>query len=171
MASLYTNADGLTQAYGPVRTPALGYVKKVSGGPTGGVLVVDFDVNNLPDFDQDASGGGTMDSFGELQAYVPANAYIKSATILVQTALSGGTTPTLTVGLYKKDGTAIDADGIDATIAAAALAAGKVVDCDGALVGGTDGIGAAAGYIKAATAGGPTAGAFRLIVEYVYSGA
>jgi hypothetical protein len=165
MASTFTNADGLTRRYGGDGIPSVGGVHKVVTYGAGGVLVVDFDVDNLPGFDKDAGGGSTPDSFSSLKAYLPAGAWIKSATILVKTALAG-TTPTLTIGTYEQDGTVIDADGIDAAVAAADLAANKVVLCNGAQVGGTASL-AADAYIVAVTGGTATAGAFRLVVEYV----
>ena len=71
----------------------------------------------------------------EAQQRIPANSFIVSATLRVLTAIDG-TTPTLTIGLVEKDGTTIDADGIDAAIAESAIdAVGETVLCDGALVG------------------------------------
>lgn len=166
MSELYTNADGLTQAYGAVRVPAEGYTRKINTSSLGGTLVVDFDVNNLPSFDEDASGGSTMDSFGDMQAFLPAGAWIQSATLLVKEAIAGGTTPTLTIGTYQKDGTVIDADGIDAAVAAGDLGANAVVKCDGAQVDSTSSL-ANSGYIVATTSGDPTGGSFKLVIEYM----
>ena len=68
--------------------------------------------------------------------YFPSNAFIESATFRVETAFTSGGSATLTFGLLRKDRTtAIDADGIDATIAVAALTAGATITCDGALIG------------------------------------
>lgn len=97
---------------------------------------------------------------------IPANSFIVSATLRVITAIAG-TVPTLTLGLAQKDGTAIDVDGIDVAIAAAAIdAVGETVLCDGALVGGLAGIGAARGQLVATTGGTVTAGKFSLEIEY-----
>lgn len=67
--------------------------------------------------------------------YLPSNAFIVGATFQVETAFVGATA-TLTFGTLRKDRTtAIDADGIDATIAVAALTAGATITCDGAQIG------------------------------------
>lgn len=69
---------------------------------------------------------------------IPNGAHIEKAELYVQTVFSTGSSPTLTIGLIDQDRTtAIDADGIDATIAAAALTAGATIACDGALINTT----------------------------------
>lgn len=96
---------------------------------------------------------------------IPANARITSATLRVITAFAGGTS--YNIGLYEEDATVIDADGIDAAIALTAIdAIGETVDCDGALVGNTAGIGTAAGSVRIAATGTFTAGKATLQVEY-----
>ena len=98
---------------------------------------------------------------------IPGNAFILSATLRVITPLAG-TTPTVTIGLTEPDGTAIDADGIDVAIAAAALSSvGETVLCDGALVGALVGIGAEDGQVVVTTGGTVTAGKFALDIEYL----
>ena len=69
---------------------------------------------------------------------IPNGAHIEKAEFYVETAFAGATA-TLTFGLIDQDrSTAIDADGIDATIAVTAIdAAGDTVDCDGALINTT----------------------------------
>lgn len=97
---------------------------------------------------------------------IPANSFIVSATLRVIEALDG-TTPTLTLGLVEKDGTAIDADGIDVAIAESAIdAVGETVLCDGALVGKLVGIGVERGQLVVTTGGTVTAGKFSLEIEY-----
>jgi hypothetical protein len=67
--------------------------------------------------------------------YIPNNAFIESATFRVETAFAGAS-GTLTFGTMEKDRTtAIDADGIDATIAVGSLTAGATITCDGAQIG------------------------------------
>lgn len=101
-------------------------------------------------------------------AGLPANAYIKSATLIVTEAFTSGGAATLTIGLCQADGTVIDADGIDASIALSALAANKVVKCDGALAGGTDTVGANAAKIYFTTGTAAyTAGKANLVIEYI----
>lgn len=66
---------------------------------------------------------------------LPATAYLLRAEIFVETAFTSGGSATLTLGLYDTDRTtAYDADGIDATVAVAALTAGATITCDGALI-------------------------------------
>ena len=61
----------------------------------------------------------------------------------------------------------IDADGIDAAVAAAAMSSvGETVLCDGALVQATAGIGSAAGQLVVAATGTYTAGEARVIIKY-----
>lgn len=62
-----------------------------------------------PDYNKDANNDGTMDSFGRGVACVPAGAAIVSVDVKIEK------TPELSalvVGLYEKDGTVIDADGL-----------------------------------------------------------
>ena len=102
----------------------------------------------------------------EAQQRIPGNSFIESATLRVLTAIDG-TTPTLTIGLVEKDGTTIDADGIDAAIAESALdAVGETVLCDGALVAKLVGIGAEDGQLVVTTGGTVTAGKFSLEIVY-----
>ncbi len=108
----------------------------------------------------DLPAGAASDN---MYATIPANSLIKSAQIYVVDAMTG-TSGTLTVGLEKQDGTDIDADGIDAAVAQAALVADAVIICDGALVGAS--IGADAGQLLVATGGTVTAGEFKVVVEY-----
>lgn len=115
-----------------------------------------FDYDDLP-----AANGTNDDS---MEATIPAGAQIVSAKVNVLTAIAG-TTPTLTLGLSQPDGTIIDADGIDAAIAAGALGADAWVNCDGALVGATAGL-ANKGQLTAATGGTVTAGRFLVVLEY-----
>lgn len=121
------------------------------------------------DLEIDATTIGTTAVINADDAYLPVGAYITGAWILVDTALTSGGSATLTVGLFKDDGSAVDADGIDAAIALTALdAAGDVVKCDGAAVGGvvqtsaTDRTYVGLTYGTAAFTGGK----FRLVVEW-----
>ena len=114
-------------------------------------------------FDYDDLPSGT--SGLEMETYIPAKSYIKRAYLEVLTAMAG-TSGTLTMGLEQRDGTAIDADGIDAAVAQAALVANAVIACDGALVGGTVNTGANDGVLVVTTGGTVTAGRFKLVVEY-----
>lgn len=101
--------------------------------------------------------------------FIPAGAYIKSATAVVTEAAVGGTNVSIGLSSLAADGTVsvIDADGIDQTVATAALAANKAVVCNGALVGGADTIGAANAYVTTGATGTYTAGEFKLVIEYI----
>jgi len=121
---------------------------------TGGLMkqgIWEFDYDNLP-----------VNSTGEMEMVIPNGAYIMSAQIEVVTAMAG-TSGTLTVGLEEGDGTVIDVDGIDATVAQAALVDNAVIQCDGALVGTQID---ADGQLLVSTGGTVTAGRFRVVIEY-----
>lgn len=99
---------------------------------------------------------------------LPAHALITDAFLVCNTPWTG-TSPTLTIGLGNAAGSAIDADGIDAAIDidGTQAAAGDVVACDGALADKTATIGAAAGWVYAATGGTVTAGKSTLYIKYI----
>ena len=101
-------------------------------------------------------------------AFIPAGSYITGAHLIVTTAFTSGGSATLTIGTYTQAGVAVDADGIDATIALAALAANKAVACDGAAAGGAATVGANDVYIEAIYGTAAfTAGVAKLVVEYI----
>ena len=105
------------------------------------------------------------DANNEMLASLPSGAAITEAYIKVLTAMDG-TSGTLTVGVSQADGGgAIDADGIDAAVAQAALTAGAVITCDGALIGGS--ALSEKGVIAATTGGTVTAGRFEVVVKYL----
>ena len=98
---------------------------------------------------------------------IPAGAYIKNAYIITETTFTGSSS-TLTIGLYNAAGAAIDADGIDAAVALAALTADDVVVCDGALAGGVLTVGSADAYVGAIYGTAAyTAGAAKVVIEYI----
>lgn len=100
--------------------------------------------------------------------FIPAGSYITNAWLVVETAFTSGGSATLTIGTYESDASVIDADGIDATVAVAALTANKAVACDGAQVGGTATVGTADAYVQMIYGTAAfTAGAGKLIIEYV----
>jgi hypothetical protein len=99
---------------------------------------------------------------------IPAGSLILSATLVMTTAATSGGAATLTIGTYNAAGTAIDADGIDATVALTAIdAIGETVRCDGAhlTTAGYVAENAYIGLIYATAA--YTAGAGKLYIEYV----
>ena len=154
----YVNADGLEiltageQGTAAKRGTSLSSQKKA--------LVLNITGTELP------SAAATPQDH---DAFIPAGSYITSASLIVSTAFTSGGSATLTIGAYEQDGSVVDADGIDATIALSAInAVTKAVACDGALVGGTANVGAADVYIEAyyGTAA-MTAGEAKLVIEYI----
>lgn len=151
----YKNEDGLTIRFGTERgEPAKIGEQMISHERE---VVVEIDGLNLPVI----TDGGRMDI-----PNIPAGAYITRGWLQVKEAFTAAGAATLTLGLAKADGTALDADGIDATVALSALAANKVVKVDGALVGGTDAVTEKA-WIYGTVATGPfTAGKATLVLYY-----
>ena len=148
----WTNSDGLEIRFTGPEANQSG--AEVVGGATK-ELVVDFDFATAI----------TAAAWAH-ESYIPAGSYIKSAVLIVTSAMTG-TSGTLTIGLAQKDGTAIDADGIDVAIAQADLEASEVVICNGALAGGTLSIGANNGYVYTTLGGTVTGGRGRLVIEYI----
>ena len=142
----YTNADGLrVLTNGEAGVAAQNGLNAASAKKTM-TAVIDLTKGN-----QDLTNGE--------DSAIPAGSYITAASMVVTTAAAGGTN--VTVGL--KTG----AGGIDATVLTAALAANKAVACDGALVGGTDTVGADDAYLSITTSGTFSAGVFTLVIEYI----
>jgi hypothetical protein len=107
-----------------------------------------------------------VDAGNEMLAVLPAGSMITAAYIIVDEAMDG-TTGTLTIGTYQADGGGVvDADGIDAAVAQAALLADTTIVCDGAQIGGGVVL-AERSAIVATTGGTVTQGQFTLIVEYI----
>lgn len=103
-----------------------------------------------------------------LQFSIPANATIVRALFVTDTAFAGGTS--YTVGLQTAAGVEIDNDGLltAANLPLASINAdGKTVVGSGPLINA--GIGAAAGELVVVATGTFTAGAGRVIVEYIYN--
>lgn len=155
----WTNADGLTvllhDEQGDVQT------KGATPRAVRKALVVEL---------EDATTLGTSYSTaaGPTEAYIPADALIVDAHFIVDTAFTSGGSATLSIGLYDSAGSAIDADGIDATVAVATLAADAAVPADGVLADGTQNVGAAnayVGFIYGTAAF--TAGSGKLVIEYI----
>lgn len=158
------NADGLWVRDGVTQAgKALAGEVDVAGPLHKNEYLIEYG-NGLP---TNAAGETMLGGVPQANAVVPANAIITSATFYVETAFAGATA-TLTFGMIQEDGsTAIDADGIDATIAVTAIdAVGDIIACDGALVGAS--IGSADGYLTVTTATADfTAGKGRLVIEYI----
>lgn len=156
----YTNADGLyvlTHA-GQGETQDKGTAVEC----TRQTLVVD-----VPDLTALGSTFGASD-IDPMDPVIPAGSVILSATWVTTTEATSGGSATLTIGTYNAAGSAIDADGIDATVALSAMnSVGETVRCDGAhlTTGGYLSANAYIGLIYGTAAF--TAGAGKLIVEYI----
>ena len=129
-SGVFTNADGLRQAYGTAQTRDAKGGSPAQKGPFT-YLTFTLDAADLPLYDD------TADRFLERipVTALPSGMLLRKATIITTTAFTG-TSATLTLGTATQDGTIVDADGIDATIALTAIdAVGEEVACDGALIG------------------------------------
>lgn len=155
----YTNADGLRVLTGSDQGTVK--VQGVSASAMRQVLVVDLTFTGIG-----SSFGSTNIDLNN--PYIPAGSVILSATLVMTTGATSGGSATLTLGTYNSAGTAIDADGIDATIALTAIDGdGETVRCDGAhlTTGGYISANAYIGAIYGTAAF--TAGAGKLFIEYI----
>ena len=129
--NLYTNSDSLTIRFGVESGRAVRIGSASQAGNKQTIKAV-IKWDELEAF-------GTVTLLDPLrQNAIPNGAIITKADFVTTTAFTGSGA-TLTLGTYKVDGTtAIDEDGIDATIALTAIdAVGETVTCDGAQVAGT----------------------------------
>ena len=164
----WQNNDGLTVRFGQDQARETQSLMGKTGqvGPKE-YMVVDINWDDLPTFTTDLNNDGTNNGFSDQDAYIPAGSYITKASLIVETTFASAGATTLSIGTAVKAGTALDADGIDATIAKAALASGLAVACDGAQVAGTVLVTSDA-YLTTTVATGPyTAGKAKLIIEYI----
>lgn len=158
-ASTWTNSDGLEVGYGQ-RDSFNTESATIRTMGNEEILQVYLKYDDLPTAATNAASVKNVP--------IPANSVITNADLYILDAFESGGATTLSIGLKRLDGTDIDADGIDATIAKTAIDAdGDVVQCDGALVGGVVSIGAYDGYISTVVATGPyTAGEAVLTIRY-----
>lgn len=171
MVNQWTNPDGLTIRYGkeqkgyPTPTAAETYTNGVVRQ-----LVVDFAFDAHLGVNVDSNNDGTLDAF--ISAKIPANAYIKSAILIVEEDWATADAAVLNIGTVQADGTTgASATSIDAAIAATALDTGDVVVCDGTLAGGGVTVGTEDVYLtSSATVGSFTTGKARLVIEYIETG-
>lgn len=154
----YTNADGLYVLTNGGQGEVLTQGATVASPRQ--ALIVDLDLAGL------GSSFGAS-NINVNNPFIPAGSVILSATLVMTGAATSGGSATLTIGTYNAAGTAIDADGIDATVALTAIDAdGDTVRCDGAHLT-TAGYVAANAYIGAIYGTAAfTAGTAKLVVEY-----
>lgn len=181
MAKPWTNQDGLQVPFGNYWNDPTNFVNKARAVNTLGAvkqLEVDVDLTRLTvgsvNYSADLNNDGTADGFHDGDIRLPANASVIRVTMVMKTAAASGGSATLSVGTYKKDGTAIGATSlITATEGALANlnAAGKRIYGAGSLVSasaGTGGVGTANAYIGLLVGTAAfTAGTARLIIEYI----
>lgn len=160
----WTNFDGLDIDFGTDRAAA--NKTGTSAESVVKTLIVDVDWTDI------TAVASFITRQDNRDAFIPAGAYIKSATLSVSEGFTSGGAATLGIGLCTSAQGVIDADGIDAAIAVTALnAVGDQVLCDGALVGGVVFVGTADSYVYFTTGTAAwTAGAARLVIEYIADG-
>ena len=156
----YTNADGLRvltfKDQGAVQDQGATVYSPLN------YIVIDVNLADLTDT-------VTASDIDVNDPVLPAGAAIQRVTVLMKEAATSGGSATLDIGTYVADGSAIDADGIDADIALTAIDADNdVVVCDGALVGGIFSTGASPSYIVPTyETAAFTAGRAKIVVEYI----
>lgn len=163
----WTNDDGLVVHFGADRARN---VNQTFGNiVVNGVryFIVDFEWDNMPAFTADLDNNGTNDGYSDEDVYIPSGSFITNAYTIIHTAFAGAGTETWNFGLYQKDGTVLDADGIDAAVAFAAMGANKTIVHDGALVRTTTKLTANAYPVFVASAGTITAGKARTVIEFI----
>lgn len=127
--TVWTNDDGLPVRFGLDAAETQREGSPAQSGPYK-TLIAEIVAADLP-----AVGTSDFINHEAASCFIPKGAILKSATLEVTEAFAGAT-GTLSLGTAQKDGTVIDADGIDATIAVTAIdAVGDSIACDGALVG------------------------------------
>lgn len=184
-ATQFTNADGLVRRYGV--TSAEDKRPKLTATNVKQTLVVDFTYEDITAvgstgfYDADASGGDTPDSFSDAVPFIPAGSIITATYIVATTAWTG--TAVIDIGFEQQDGSVQDVDGLYdgldvddaadglATVGASPLPNGVLTqnttgtyDPDGTAGFNTENM-----YIRVhnQSAGTLTAGAARLVVEYI----
>lgn len=155
----YTNADGLFVLTFDDKG------KRQDNGVTAGSIKQSI-IHTIEDASTIGSTFGSSD-IDVMDATIPAGAYITNAYVISTADFTSGGAATLDIGLYEADGTAIDADGIDAAVALAALSAGNAVNADGALVGGTLAVANEAYVGLKYNTATYTAGTAKVVVEYI----
>lgn len=133
MAQSWTNNDGLYIRFGNLEGEVT-EIGEYGNYDPGSIHMVQLDL--------DGTAGGNLNTLTK-QVHRAVNFpgandqtfYLYKAEVYVETAFdSAGEAATLTIGFDNLDGTVFDADGVDVTIAEAALAAGVLITCDGALI-------------------------------------
>lgn len=177
MAGTWQNKDGLTVRYPDYYKSPANFVNRPRALNTDGAIkqiVIDYDLTKIADgtvgYPYDLNNDGTNDGFNTGEVYIPANSSILRAVVLSTETASGGTS--FALGTFTLTGSEIDANGIvtDTEAVTANLVKGDRVYGNGAYVAattGTNGIGAADGYLALTVTGTFVAGKGLIIIEYV----
>lgn len=147
----WTNADGLTILSGGEQGETNDKGNTINSDDS--QLVAHVDLVDLP---------LTPVSF---DSFIPKGSFITDAYVVVEEAAAGGTS--ITLGLYEKDGTVIDADGLNGAVLLADLDADNAVVLSGDLVRGTATVGAEDAYLGITAAGTFTAGKIKVCVYFI----
>ena len=148
--AVWVNSDGLAVGFG-TRTEATTYSSRI--GDNGKTEKVHLTIKGTDLADAVATSEDQVIH----GVVIPNGATILSATLKVSEAFTSGGAGVLDIGVYDKDGTIVDDDGIDAAVAIAALGLGV-----NTVVATTGGVKICASYDTAAF----TAGKATLEVEY-----
>ena len=158
--SVWVNSDGLAVGFGTRAKTTTGGFRLSSNGATE-KLFFRFVGTDL------AASVAAADDQIVYGPVIPNGATILSSTLKVSTAFTSGGSATLDIGLYDKDGAEVDANGLDAAVAVAALTLGAEIAGDGldvnTVVATSGGVKVGVSYNTAAF----TAGEAVLEVEYM----
>lgn len=158
--TIWTNPDGLRVRFGTDEaTSALVGSPAQSGSYK--EVIADFTYADLPAFGTETFLGGVP------RVALPAGVLLREVLLIPTAAWASSGSATLTLGLSKQDGTTIDADGIDATIAKTAIdAIGETVTCDGALI---NTVLAYDSYLSVTVGTADfNAGAMKMVIKYIH---
>lgn len=171
----WQNADGIEVRFGEFHAEKRRNVNVLRKLNTDGPLEyyeMDVDLTKVAttvtSFPADLDNDGTNDGFTDADAYIPNGAVITRCMFISTETAAGGTN--VDFGLYDKDGTAVDADGLFADLLTAEMAAGEVSYGDGNDVNAS-GVGvtregiAKDSYVAFTPNGTFTAGKGRLVLE------
>ena len=174
----WVNGDGLLVKFGEYYRDPQNFVNRSRLANTLGpnrTIEMDVDVSVLTagsvSYTTDLSNAGNLTGFNIGDVAIPAYAVIRDVYFVVNTAFAGGTS--IQVGLYKADGTALDASGLmtatEGAVANFNATGNKIVGAGTytATTAGTADWGGHNAYIGLKVNGTYTAGTGRLVVTYL----
>ena len=159
----WQNDDGLTVRFGQDQARETDIVPGYSKSPVN-YLVMDVRAGDEPDYTTDLNNDGTNNGFSDQDNYIPAGSFITRAIWVNETGFVSGTD--YDIGLFEKDGTVINVDGIEEALLVSVINADlDAVLLDGAEVGGIL-LTTLDSYVKFTPNGTFTVGKAKLILEY-----